>query len=213
MKISQSSRSWGIAVLVFSLMGAVSGCGSVKNEASGVDGSVTTTVGGTIAVGGDRTIKLTTNRNEVKVKDTALITVSLTCTSVDSKDCICATSASNIDTNKKDCTLSSGALGTLVFAARPTEFDTTAASPQKSTSVTANYSISPAATISQNTNTLTLAEGTRAVPSASPPVATIPGETTREVIFSVTLTGAETGSAIFTAQSQDTVASLIVKVF
>jgi len=177
------------------LMGAVSGCGSVKNEGKGGDGSMTTTVGGTSVVGGDRTINLTTNRNEIAVTDTALITVSITCTSSASADCI------------------TNSAGQLVFAAQPTEFQTGNGAPQKATNIIANYSISPAATLSQATDTLTLAAGTRADSTASPPKSVIPGATASEVIFSVTLTGAKTGSALFTAQSLDTIASLIVKVF
>lgn len=195
MTISPTTRNWGIALLALLMVGVVSGCGSVKEEASGGDGSETSTVGGSTVVGGDRTINITTNRDSISVGDTALITTTVSCT----------TSASS------NCILDSG--GSLVFAALPTEFQTGDGAPQAATNITANYSISPAATISATTSTLTLAEGTRADSTASPPASVIPGSTATAVVFTVTLTGAKTGTAIFTAQALDTIGSLLLNVF
>ena len=59
---------------------------------------------------------------------------------------------------------------------------------------------------------MTLATGTRADSTASPPTAVVPGNTASFANFTVTLTGASPGSAVFTAQSLDTIASIVVDV-
>lgn len=195
MNICRSTRHWGIALLLFFLTGTVFGCGSVSDEATGIDGSAVSTVGGTTVVGGDRTINLTTNRNSIAVGDTALVTLTLSCSTATSLNCI----------------QNSG--GELVFAALPTEFQTGDGAPQQATEINVNYSITPAATLSATSSVFTLAAGTRADSTASPATSVIPGNTATEIVFSITLTGARTGTAILTAQALDTIATLLLKVF
>jgi len=185
---------WLLIVLLAASAGFYYGCGSVSNDANGGDGSVSTTVGGTTVVGTNRTLNVTSNRNSIKIGDQALITIRVSCSSSLSSDCI----------------VSSG--GNLVLAALPTEFQTGDGAAQSDLSIIANFATSAEATLSQTTSTLTLATGTRADSTASPPTSVIPGNTTSFASFTVTLTGASPGSAVFTAQSLDTIASIVVDV-
>lgn len=185
---------WFFIILLAASAGFYYGCGSVSNESNGGDGSVSTSVGGTTVIGTNRTLNVTSNRNTIKVGDQALVTVRVSCSSSLSSDCII-----------------SGA-GNLVFAALPTEFQTTDGAAQSDLNIIANYATSAEATLSQATDTLTLAGGTRANSTASPPTSVVPGNTASFVSFTVTLTGASPGSAVFTAQSLDTIASIIVDV-
>ncbi len=185
---------WLLIILLAASAGFYYGCGSASNEANGGDGSISTTVGGTTVVGTNRTLNVTSNRNTIKVGDQALVTVRVSCSSSLSSDCI----------------INSG--GNLVFAALPTEFQTADGATQSDVNIITNYATTNEATISQTTDTFTLAAGTRADSTASPPTSVVPGSTASVINFTVTMTGANPGSAVFTAQSLDTIASIIVDV-
>ena len=185
---------WFFIISFAAMAGFYYGCGSVSNEGSGGDGSVSTTVGGTTVVGANRTLNLTSNRNTIKVGDQALVTVRVSCSSSASADCIISNA------------------GNLVFAALPTEFQTGDGATQSDLNIIANYATSAESTLSQATDTFTLAAGTRADSTASPPTSVVPGATASVINFTVTLTGASPGSSVFTAQSLDTIASLVVDV-
>jgi hypothetical protein len=194
MKLKAEIFRWFLIIPLAASAGFYYGCGSVSNDANGGDGSVSTTVGGTTVVGTNRTLNITSNRNTIKVGDQALVTVRVSCSSSLSSDCI----------------TSSG--GNLVFAALPTEFQTGDGAAQSDLNIIANFATSGEATISQTTSTLTLATGTRADSTASPPTSVVPGNTSSFVSFTVTMTGASPGSAVFTAQSLDSIASIVVDV-
>jgi hypothetical protein len=194
MKRKSEIFRWSIVMMIAALAGFYYGCGSVSNESSGGDGSSSTTVGGTTVVGTNRTLNVTSNRNTIKVGDQALVTIRVSCSSSLSSDCI----------------INSG--GNLVFAALPTEFQTSDGATQSDLNIIANYATSAETTISQTTDTFTLAGGTRADSTASPPSSVIPGTTASVINFTVTLTGTSTGSSVFTAQSLDSIASIVVDV-
>ncbi len=182
---------WFLIILLAASAGFYYGCGSASNEANGGDGSVSTTVGGTTAVGSSRTLNVASNRNTIKVGDQALINISVSCSQADGSQCFSDTS------------------GNLFFSARPVN---AADSTQADLAIVANFSISGEATLSQSTSTLTLAAGTRENATASPPVAVVTGASASFANFTATITGTSPGSAVFTAQSLDTIASIIIDV-
>lgn len=194
MKIEQSIWRWTIALSIAFLLILLNGCGSVREEAKGGDGSSTTAVGGATVVGTNTTLNLTTNRRQIKVGDSALITVTVSCSQAGSGGCIL------------------NSAGQLVFAARPTEFQTGNDAPQSELIITSNYSVTAPATLSVVTDSFTLAAGIRGDSTVTPPKAVVPGATALSVVFTVTLTGVNPGSTIFTAQSLNTIATLVIDV-
>ncbi|MFQ5716038.1 MAG: hypothetical protein ACE5GQ_02940 [Nitrospinales bacterium] len=194
MKIEQSIWRWTMPLSILFLLILFNGCGSVQEEAKGGDGSSTTAVGGATVVGTNTTINVTTNRRQIKVGDNALITVTVSCSQAGAGGCIL------------------NSAGQLVFAALPTEFQTGDGAPQAALVITSNYSVTAPATLSVTTDSFTLAAGIRADSTATPPKPVIPGSTAISIVFTVTLTGVNPGSAIFTAQSLNTIATLVIDV-
>lgn len=196
MKINKATRHWMAPLFILFLLWLVNGCGSsttVSQVTQDNSISATTASVGTAVVGNNIKVSLSTNRSEINVGDQLLITVSINCNDAGG-DCI---------TNSS---------GNLVFAAKPTEFQGGNTAPQSALIISANYVITTEATIAPITDSFTLAAGTPADSNASPVVSLAPGETTEKVVFTVTLTGAKKGTAIFSAQSFDTIASLFIDV-
>jgi hypothetical protein len=183
---------WFVIILLAASAGFYYGCGSVSNESNGGDGSVSTTVGGSTSVGTDVTLNVTSNRSSMKVGDLALINVEVSCTAQVGNN-TCVTDGTNF-----------------FFSANPINSNDTS---QADFSIVANYTNSGEGTLSQVTNTLTLGAGTRADATASPPVAVVVGASTSAAFFTVTVTAVSPGSSVFTAQSFDAVASLVIDVF
>lgn len=188
-----------LAIAVLALW-AFQGCGSAKQESSGGDGSSSSTVSGSTSSGGIATINVTTNRNSIKVGDTALVEIIVTCSKETAQICIKNSS------------------GTIVFYAQPTEFQTADFSAeQRALDIPISYSTSKefvvgdssGATAQGGTSTITLSAGTRSSSTAS----VGPGQTLQKAVFSLHIRGNSVGSGIFTVQSFDAIASLTIDVF
>ncbi|GEM_PF-2118351 len=193
MKRKSEIFRWLIFILIAASAGFYYGCGSVSNESSGGDGSSSTTVGGSTSVGNNVTLNVTSNRNSMEVGDVALINVRVSCTQqVGNTACVSNTN------------------GDFFFSASPINATDTS---QSDFNIIANYTNSGQGTLSQATDTITLAAGTRADATASPPVAVVLGASTSAATFTVSVTGANPGSSVFTAQSFDAIASLVIDVF
>lgn len=180
---------WAVlAVLIAMFLG---GCGNATTSSSTTNGSTASTVGGSSVTGPIVRVDLTTNRTRIAKNDVALVTVKVTC--------------SNVNGN---CPVTSG--GQPIFAAHPITVTESAASP---VTITANYSISSVASISQVTDTFTLPGGTAATYTDG--VLTtfaVLGATASEIDFAVNVTGTNAGAAILTVQVLSTMASIVIDV-
>lgn len=197
MKVRSKTTLLISALLIAVSLLAYLGCGSAKDAAQSQSGSSSITVGGSSTTGSLVKVALSSNRSTINVGDQAQITVNVSC-------------ATTGGISGGACIRNSS--GTLVFAASPNEFQTGNDAPQTSLTVNSTYTVSSAGTLSTSSSSLTLAAGTRANSTASPAVSLIPGATSSNIIFSFTLTGAKTGSAIVTASVLDTIASVVVDV-
>ncbi|MBI4382969.1 MAG: hypothetical protein HY579_02910 [Nitrospinae bacterium] len=180
-------RTAALSALLGSFL-VLAACGdAVKSSTTGT-GSDTITVGGSSVTGGIVKIDVSSNRTKIAVGDVALITIHISCAQVSGT-----------------CPLTDST-GSPIFAAHPiTSTDTTA----QKLDVIANFTSSAAGTVSKSTDTFTLAAGT----AATSTTAAVLGGTVKTITFSISVTGAKEGAAIFTAQSLNTTATLIIDVF
>ncbi|MBI5427382.1 MAG: hypothetical protein HZA02_03790 [Nitrospinae bacterium] len=173
------------------LLGAflvLAACGdAVKSSTTGT-GSDTITVGGSSVTGEITKIDVSSNRTKIAVGDIALISIQVSCSKVSGT-----------------CPLTDGT-GSPIFAAHPITTTDTIASKLD---IIANFTSSATGTVSKPTDTVTLAAGT----AFAGTTAAVLGGQVKTVTFSVSLTGVKEGSAIFTAQSLNTTATLIIDVF
>lgn len=136
-----------------------------------------------------------------------------TTTTVGGSTSVGASRTLELTTNRDTITVGDQALITVtatnsdgsIFQATPASSTDRSASDLK---IIFNYSITQQAELGEDTDELILLKGT----AATDTTAAVLGESASAVIDTVVLTGKEVGSAIFTAQSLDAIATLVIDV-
>ncbi|MFQ5443291.1 MAG: hypothetical protein ACE5EK_01620 [Nitrospinales bacterium] len=129
-----------------------------------------------------------------------------TTTTVGGSTSVGASRTLDLTTNRDTITVGDQAL--ITVTATNTDGSNFQAGTTSDLKIIFNYAISQQAELGETTDELILKKGTPATATT----AAIPGESASAIIDTVVITGAEVGSAIFTAQSLDAIATLVIDV-